>query len=547
MMDATTTTMTPAAQIDLRRWITASLAALPWLNFFAPGPSSTVVPWLVSCGCGAGLWVASTCAGARLRPWLVGIAVLLVAWPVMAHGPSTYEALAWAGALLLIVLAASVADIAVLAEGVRAGTLAAAAISAVIGLLQYAGLSDALAPWVSHADPGEAYGNLRQLNQFATLCAIGMVLVLWPTAGLTRPVRWGLMALLALGSAASVSRTGLVQGGVLIVLAVLWPGERRRERVQLALVGACAYAAGSFLLPTVVEFLSGSMPSRTLWARLSTSTGCQSRVILWGNVLHLISLRPWTGWGIGELDYAHFSTLYGGPRFCDILDNAHNLPLQLAVELGVPAALLLCVGGLAWVIHQRPWSERDAVRQLAWALMAVLGVHSLLEYPLWYGPFQITCGLALGLLTRRAVQQRTSIPRPRAAVAVGLASFVVLGYAAWDYARVSQIYLPPQRRAVAWRDDPLQHAQRSWLFAGQARFAALTLTTPSRANAADMLPESMALLHYSPEPRVIERAIESASYLGRTGEAAELLARYRAAFPAESAAWSRRNRQPAQD
>ena len=28
------------------------------------------------------------------------------------------------------------------------------------------------------------------------------------------------------------------------------------------------------------------------------------------------------------MDYAHFVTLYPGERFCDILDNAHNLPLH---------------------------------------------------------------------------------------------------------------------------------------------------------------------------------------------------------------------------
>lgn len=36
-------------------------------------------------------------------------------------------------------------------------------------------------------------------------------------------------------------------------------------------------------------------------------------------------------------------TLFPGERFCVLLDNAHNLPLHLAVELGVPVAALLCL------------------------------------------------------------------------------------------------------------------------------------------------------------------------------------------------------------
>ena len=87
------------------------------------------------------------------------------------------------------------------------------------------------------------------------------------------------------------------------------------------------------------------------------------------------------------MDYAHFITLHDEPRFCDILDNAHNLPLHLAVELGVPAAIFVCGSFAAWVISQKPWAERDPGRQLAWSVMPIILLHSMLEYPLSYGPF----------------------------------------------------------------------------------------------------------------------------------------------------------------
>src|SRR5665811_2179347 len=92
---------------------------------------------------------------------------------------------------------------------------------------------------------------------------------------------------------------------------------------------------------------------------------------------------------------------YPGARFCEILDNAHNLPLHLVVELGLPLAVLVCGAGLWLVWRQRPWRERDATRQMAWAVLALILLHSLLEYPLWYGPFQVAFGLSLWLLWRR--------------------------------------------------------------------------------------------------------------------------------------------------
>ena len=277
-----------------------------------------------------------------------------------------------------------------------------------------------------------------------------------------------------------------------------------------------------------------------LWSRVAESDGCGSRTVLWSNVAHLIGLKPWLGWGWGELDFAHFATLYAGPRFCDILDNAHNLPLHLAVELGLPAAFLIC-GGLVWAAARaRPWRESDPVRQMAWAVLGVMVVHSLLEYPLWYGPFQITLGLCLGLLC----PARTRSGDPRAEpfarwFPAGLAAAVLALaiYAGWDYHRVSQIYLPPENRSPEWREDPLSRARDSWLFANQVRFAELTITPLTQENAAWAHQTAAALLHYSPEPRVIEKLIESAVMVGRSDEALLQLARFRAAFPETYATW----------
>ena len=78
------------------------------------------------------------------------------------------------------------------------------------------------------------------------------------------------------------------------------------------------------------------------------------------------------------------------------------------------------------------------------------------------------------------------------------------------------------------------------------QFAELTTTPLDRSNAQWTFDTASALLHYSPEPRIIEKVIESAVMLGRDEEAMAHLARYRAAFPKEHAAWARGNaRMPA--
>ena len=511
------------------------LLALPWLNPFSGGPTPAVLPLLFS--------------------WICLLAVL-GGGRVMAAG-----ALAAAGGAWLL----------------------AALISTGMGLLQYFGVSDYFFPWISTTAPGEAYANLRQRNQFATLTNIGLAALLWwvarPPAALaltplatpaTQPAAMlphrhvatsfasssaalpavaqriacaGAAALLAVGNAASSSRTGLVQLLLLLALAGLWAQWRRPAVRPLLWVAALAYALASATLPQ----LAGLDPSNTgILARLQDGgPACASRLTLWSNVLHLIAQKPWLGWGWGELDYAHFITLYPGARFCEILDNAHNLPLHLAVELGIPLALLVCGAGLWLVWRAKPWRERDATRQMAWSVLALIMLHSLLEYPLWYGPFQMAVGLCIGLLWARpkttaldTVYRSKTIFHHVLYTLFAIVIVVFLACATWDYHRISQIYLPPQDRAAAYRTHTLAKIQGTWLFQSQVRFAELTVTPLTADNAAHLNQLAHGLLHFSPEARVVEKLVESAQMLGRGDEAQFFATRYQAAYPKEHGTWA---------
>ena len=118
-----------------------------------------------------------------------------------------------------------------------------------------------------------------------------------------------------------------------------------------------------------------------------------------------------------------------------------------------------------------------------------------------------------------------------------------IAYAAWDYHRISQIYLASEARDEAYRDNTLVKIRDSWLFRNQVRFAELSLTPLTRDNAEWTFNTATALLHYSPEPHVIEKVIESAVMLGRDDEAMAHMMRYRAAFPADYARWTQSNKE----
>jgi hypothetical protein len=414
-------------------------------------------------------------------------------------------------------------------------------LSSAFALLQYFGLADLFAPWINWAPIGEAFANLRQRNQFASLTSVALAVLLaeWVLTQQRRMLAQdgllaGALVLLVVGNAASSSRTGLLQLLVLSALTLLWR-RNLRTLTWLAAMLAC-YAIAILVLP----WLAGLDPAtHGMFSRLREGDAlCSSRLTLWRNVLHLIAQKPWLGWGWGELDYAHYITLYEGPRFCDILDNAHNLPLHLAVELGIPAAVLVSGGVLVWILRARPWRETDTVRRAAWMVLAVIGVHSLLEYPLWYGPFQLALGLCLGLLWR---DDPAAPPAPAAVrhmpTLLAVLSLALVAYAAEDYRRISQVYLPPDQRAPEYRDDTLAKAQQSWLYQRQVKFAALSVAEVTPDNAAAMHALATELLHFSPEPRVIEKLLDSAQLLGLQSEVAFHKPRFAAAFPKDYARW----------
>ena len=101
-----------------------------------------------------------------------------------------------------------------------------------------------------------------------------------------------------------------------------------------------------------------------------------------------------------------------------------------------------------------------------------------------------------------------------------------------------QIYLAPEQRDPSYAQDTLGQLRTVKLFKDQARFAELTLQPLTQANAAWTYATATQLLHFSPEYRVVEKAIESAVMLGYDEQAQSYLARYRAVFPQEHAQWS---------
>ena len=571
--------------LNIRLLLAALFISLPWLNPFTLYPSTAVLPWLVSLGCSGALLLvvpglkpqqrgtllfAALCAffllhwrlqGGRYGAELMGtLTALMVFWSSVSAGlgvatvraaPGKGEGLTskirhhplrWLALTWLIV----------------------ALISCVLGLLQYFGMAQFFSPWINQPlHLGEAFANLRQRNLFATLTSIGFVALL----GLLLQSKcneqakseiaiskwaYGAMVLLALGNASSGSRTGLLEWLLIFACTAGWNWSIRRRVVLFALQAVLVYLVASVMLPWLL-----GMGSEGLFDRFNESEPCVSRRVLWSNVLTLIAQKPWFGWGWGGMDYAHFITAFPDGKFCQIVDNAHNLPLHLAVELGIPAALAIC-GVAGWLVWRaKPWRETDPLQQMIWGVMAVIMLHSLVEFPLWYGAFQMTFGLGIGVLwansekglalgaasvnkeSKAIMPLHTKIqPYP---VILAVLCFVMFVSASVSYSHVRQIYLPSNQRDADYSVDTLTKVQKTLFFPDQARFALLmSISIVTADNAKFVYSLAKELIYYSPEAPVVERLIDAALILGLDDEAKLYSERFKISFPEDYANWAKK-------
>ncbi|MDP1693347.1 MAG: Wzy polymerase domain-containing protein [Burkholderiaceae bacterium] len=361
--------------------------------------------------------------------------------------------------------------------------VAAGVLNSAIALLQVFASSWADGDWIARSGvAGRAVGNLRQPNHLATLLlwsAVAIVpLVESGALGRTRARRTAALALMVftvLGITLSGSRTGLVGIAVLALWGLL---DRRLSHFSRGLLLAAPLLCAASWGFTAWWASLHEAHAIGAAARLGEGDLSASRFAIWRDTLELIRAQPWLGVGFGEFNFAWTLTPLPN-RPLAFFDHTHNLPLQLAVELGLPlAALVLGLLGLAlWQAWQRTWAVKDetgAGLRAAFVMVLLMALHSQLEYPLWYAHFLLPTafmwGLCLGAGAPAA--EEADAPPARWPAAAGIAMVLAAAVVLIDYRRVVVIFSPPASAAPL--EERIADGQRSWFFAHHADYAAAT-------------------------------------------------------------------------
>lgn len=279
--------------------------------------------------------------------------------------------------------------------------LVGAELSALAGVLQHYRWHTFLDPVVTVKNSAAVYGNIAQPNHFADYLVLGLAslgllyargtLRAWPVVLLAAP----LLFVLPLSGSRS---TWLYLLGM-VGMSYLW---QRRDKAQASLLRySLLLLAGFGLMHLVVQlpWLEGSAEGITTVQRLFGQVNSGGiRLHLWHEAWLMFTQYPLLGVGFGQFAWQHFQLgpLLHDVRISGLYNNAHNLVMQLAAETGLAGLAVLFGTLLPWLAQARH-AERSIHHWWGYALLSVLGIHSLLEYPLWYAYFIGVAALLLGM------------------------------------------------------------------------------------------------------------------------------------------------------
>ena len=253
-----------------------------------------------------------------------------------------------------------------------------------------------------------SYGALSQTNHFADFVslAIASLIYLYVKGRFSKSFFYLILVLFMAMLSFSGSRSAWLYLTALTVLMTIWQANIKELVNEIndidTLRSLCFLLIPLFIIVQLFihfvipnEFVK--LPTERLLDGVTTRTASM-RLQFWYDSLRIFFHSPWLGVGAGKLFTNTFLLLDTSTSLASkrVFEHAHNLFLHLLAEMGIGAFLIVLIGLFSWV---KAFKWRDINFETWWviSLLSILGIHSMLEYPLWFSFFLGVTAILLGM------------------------------------------------------------------------------------------------------------------------------------------------------
>jgi len=407
------------------------------------------------------------------------------------------------------------------------------------------------------AQPGKLmFGVIGQSNNFANYLGAALLSVAFlRSRGVLGAAATGLVALLlSAGMALSGSRTSW---GYMAVSLVFIPLLLRRGSPEAAgkVFRVAAFAFAVFALVQVLNLYTdvftgpeGRTPSAgerlVRYLDSDNAGGERIRVQLFLYAWLMFLSNPILGAGFGEYGWRAFELAASlpGPVTAGLDRHSHNLFLQLLAETGIAGFACVALPLASW-LYRMPWRHLSPARCWALGVLAIMGLHSMVEFPLWHANFLGIFALLFG--TASPAFAALELNRLRRALFLMV---VVVGAVAarsvWsDYRAFEAWFLKVEARAKrgglfdGTDFESLIALQENSFFAPYFDRVLTEVIELDERNLRDKLAFNAQAMRIYPVPKMVHRQIVLLALAGRDAEAARVLRAAVIVYPEWTGKW----------